>query len=88
MGCLLLLNDYERKSYWRSNIFKLENIIILKSIFSFILMLLSATTFPYNSIKIIKKQTDPKILIFICLISSIIILIISFLIKYVHLKKI
>jgi len=87
MGCLLLLNDYERKSYWRSNIFKLENIIILESISSFILIILSAITFPYNSIKIIKKQTDPKILIFICLILYIIILIISFLIKYVHLKK-
>lgn len=87
MGCLLLLNDYERKSYWRTNIFKLENIIISESILTFIFIVLSAIIFPYNSISIVKKPTDPKILIFICLISSTIVLIISLLIKSIHIKK-
>ena len=87
MGCLLLLNDYERKSYWRTNIFKLENIIISESILTFIFIVLSAIIFPYNSISIVKKPTDPKILIFICLISSTIVLIISFFIKSIHIKK-
>ena len=87
MGCLLLLNDYERKSYWRSNIFKLENIIISESILTFIFIVLSAIIFPYNSISIVKKATDPKNLIFICLISSTIVLIITLLIKSIHIKK-
>ena len=87
MGCLLLLNDYERKSYWRANIFKLENMIIAESIISFILILLSALTFPYNSIKLLKKQPNPKTLIFFNLTASFIILIISLLIKYFHVKK-
>lgn len=87
MGCLLLLNDYERKSYWRTNIFKLENIIISESILTFIFIVLSAIIFPYNSISIVKKPTDPKILIFICLISSTIVLIITLLIKSIHIKK-
>ena len=87
MGCLLLLNDYERKSYWRTNIFKLENIIISESILTFIFIVLSAIIFPYNSISIVKKATDPKNLIFICLISSTIVLIITLLIKSIHIKK-
>jgi hypothetical protein len=87
MGCLLLLNDYERKSYWRTNIFKLENIIISESILTFIFIVLSAIIFPYNSISIVKKATDPKNLIFICSISSTIVLIITLLIKSTHIKK-
>ena len=48
---------------------------------------ISAIIFPYNSISIVKKPTDPKNLIFICLISSTIVLIITLLIKSIHIKK-
>ena len=89
MGCLLLLNDDERKPYWRSNIFKLEKIIIFESILSFILIIISAIIFPYNSFnnKTIKKQAEPNILLLILFIASLIVLITSFLIKYIHTNK-
>ena len=50
-------------------------------------LLISAITFPYKSIKFIRKESNPKPLIAICLISSIFLLIISILIKYIHTKK-
>ena len=87
MLIIINLNDDERKPYWRTNIFNLENIIIIESFSTFILILLSAITFPYNSIKLIKRENDPKILIIISLVSSVIILIISLLIKHFHIKK-
>ena len=87
MGCLLLLNDDDNKSYWRSNIFKLENIIIIENFLVFLLLSLSAITFPYNSVRFIRKQNNPKYFIFFCLISSIILLITSYLVKYIHTKK-
>ena len=87
MGCLLLLNDDDRKSFWRSNIFKLEHMILIENIIVLFLLLISAITFPYKSIKFIRKENNPKPLIAICLISSIFLLIISILIKYIHTKK-
>ena len=87
MGCLLLLNDDDRKSFWRSNIFKLEHMILRENIIVLFLLLISAITFPYKSIKFIRKENNPKPLIAICLISSISLLIISILIKYIHTKK-
>ena len=89
MGCLLLLNDDERKSYSKNNIFKIEKVILIESIISFVLTIVLAITFPYGEIELIslKKQTEPKYSILYCLISSFIVLITSLLIKYIHINK-
>lgn len=87
MGCLLLLNDNETKSYWRRNIFKLENILLIESISTIILILISNIAFPFNSLKIIKNRKRAKYILIISLIFSFIPLIISLLTRYIHIKN-
>ena len=86
MGSLLLLND-ERDTFWRKNIFKLENITKIESIIISILTILCEFTFPYNEFKITEKKIKIKNILVIIPILSLLTLIISFLIKYIHMKK-
>ena len=87
MGCLLILNDDERNTFWKNGIFKLENITKIESLIILILTLLSEFTFPYNELKIVKKKIKIRNILVIIPILSLLTLIISFLIKYIHIKK-
>jgi len=87
MGCLLILNDDERNTFWRNSIFKLENITKIESLIILILTIISEFTFPYNELKITKKKIKIRNLLVIIPILSLFALIISFIIKYIHYKK-
>lgn len=87
MGCLLILNDNERNSFWRNGIFKLEDITKIESLIILILSLLHAFTFPFGELRLRKNKIKTKIIIIIIPILSLLTLIISLLIKYIHTKK-
>ncbi len=53
----------------------IENMILIENFIVLFLLVLSSITFPYKSIKFIKKENNHKLLIVICLMSSIILLI-------------
>ena len=86
MGSLLILNDDDKKAFWRKNIFKIEIIIIIESISNLILIILTAITFPFESLKITNKKSKIRNIIYICIFSSFFSLIISLLIKRIHIK--
>lgn len=87
MGCLLILNDNERNSFWRNGIFKLEDITKIESLIILILSLLHAFTFPFGELRLRKNKIKTKIIIIIIPILSLLTLITSLLIKYIHIKK-
>ena len=87
MGCLLILNDNERNTFWRNGIFKIESITKIESLIILFLSILSAFTFPYNELKLNKKKNKTRIVIIITIFSSLLRLIISLIIKNIHIKK-
>ena len=87
MGCLLILNDNERNSFWRNGIFKLEDITKIESLIILILSLLHAFTFSFGELRLKKNKLKTKIIIIIIPILSLLTLITSLLIKYIHTKK-
>ena len=86
MGSLLILNDDDKKTFWRKNIFKLEIIIIIESILNLFLSVLTAISFPFDTLKITNKKSKIMNVIYICIFSSLAALIISLLIKRIHIK--
>ena len=87
MGSLFILNDSEQNVYWRKNIFKIENILIVESLISIILSFIAIISFPYESIKTINQKLSIDILEIYSLFFSFILLLISLLIKYIHIKN-
>ena len=80
MGCLLILNDDERNTFWRNSIFKLENITKIESLIILILTIISEFTFPYNGLKITKKKIKIRNLLVIIPILSLFALNINYII--------
>ena len=87
MGSLFFLNDSELGVFWRKNIFKLENILIIESIISIILSFIAILSFPYEAIKLINQKITIDIIEIYSLCFSFILLLNSLYIKLIHVKN-
>ena len=87
MGCLFVLKDSETKVFFKKNIFILEKFIISESLISIFLSFIALQTFPFDSIKLVKQKLLIESIIYYIFLLSLISLVFSVLIKYIHIKK-
>ena len=87
MGCLFILNDSESQIFWKKNIFTLEKFIISESLISIIFLFIAQLTFPFDSINLIKQKILIESIIYYIFLLSLISLVISVLIKYIHINN-
>lgn len=91
MGSLFLLNDSEKKIYWKKNIFKMEEIIKYDSFVLMVLSFIAYITFPFDSLKYLNKQNNSiniNLIVILIFSLSVISFLLSLLIKNAHLNNV
>lgn len=87
MGSLFVLKDSESNIFWKKNIFTIEKFIIMESLILMFLSFIALLSFPFNSLKLVRQRFKIESIFGYIFLFALMSFIISFLIKYIHIKK-